>query len=254
MKNVSQQAEYQGLYLPFWTFDTVTFADWKAEVGHTKTERYYQDGEWKTRTVVEWRWEKGHLRMPIDDLLVPGTERLSAILLEQVKAYDLKALAPYEPKYLAGLQAQAYDLSLEKAWEVGRQQMRELARQACIGQASTTRVRNFSMELDFSEENWRYILLPLYVANYRYDGKNYQVMVNGQTGAIAGQRPVDWTRVWLVIAALLTPGLLIGLIGLVTLVVGGVGIAVGGFGFILLVIGLVIAGIILSQAMKMDDA
>jgi hypothetical protein len=245
---------FTGIYLPFWTFDSLMNANWKAEVGHTKTERYYQDGEWKTRTVIEWRWENGHVRMPIDDLLVQGTERLSAILLDQIKTYDLRQLAPYEPKYLAGFQAHSYDVSLEKAWEIGRQQMRDHARQGCINQASTSRVRNFSMSLDFSEESWRYILLPLYMANYRYGSQSYQVMVNGQTGAIAGQRPVDWTRIWFVVAALLAPGLLIGLVGLVTLIVGGVGLAIGGFGFVLLVIGLVIAGIIINQAMKMDDA
>jgi hypothetical protein len=132
--------------------------------------------------------------------------------------------------------------------------MRERMRQACIDQASTSRVRNFSMSLDFSEESWRYILLPLYLATYDYDGEKYQVMINGQTGAITGQSPVDWPRVWLVIAALVSPGLIVGLFGLVTLVLGGIGIAIAGFGFVLFVIGLVIAGFILSKAMKLDDA
>ena len=131
--------------------------------------------------------------------------------------------------------------------------MREQTRQACISQASTSMVRNFSMNLDFSQETWRYVLLPVYVAAYRYQGKTFQVMVNGQTGVVAGQRPVDWTRIWLVVAALLAPGVLLGLLGLVTLVFAGLGAAIGGFGFILLVIGIVIAVIIVLNAMKMDD-
>jgi len=152
------------------------------------------------------------------------------------------------------LHAQAYDVQLESAWEKARGQMREQTRQACMGQASTSRVRNFSMTLDFSDELWRYILLPVYIAAYRYQGEVYQVMINGQSGAVAGQRPADWTKVWLAVAALVAPGLLLCLVGILTALIGGVGVAIGGFGFVLLVIGVVISIIIVRQAMQMDDA
>ena len=158
----------------------------------------------------------GRGRLKIEDLLVAGTARLSALLMGKIKNFDMSALAAYEPKYLAGLQAQAYDIPLEKAWETGRQQMREKTRQDCVSQASTSQVRNFSMNLDFADESWRYILLPIYLNTYRYEDKTFQIMVNGQTGAIAGQRPVDWNKVWLAIAALLAPGICLGLVGLVT--------------------------------------
>lgn len=253
LKRFARVAEFTGVYLPYWTFDAVTNAAWKAEVGHTHTRRYREGGKWKQHTVVEWRWESGQVRLNIDDLIIEGTKKLSRVLLERLKRYDLGELTPYEPRYLAGLQARAYDVPLEKAWEIARQRMREETRQACIAQASTSKVRNFSMNLDFSDELWRFILLPIYVAAYRYQEKSYQVMVNGQTGTVSGQRPVDWTRVWLAVAALLVPGVLLGLLGLVTLIFGGLGVAIGGFGFLLLVIGVVISVIILRQAMLLDD-
>ncbi len=76
------------------------------------------------------------------------------------------------------------------------------------------------MSLDFSDESWRYVLAPAYVAAYRYGGQSYQVTVNGQTGAIAGQRPVDWTKVWLAVAAMVAPGLLLGLLGVLAAALG----------------------------------
>lgn len=249
-------ARFTPIYLPFWTFDAITTATWKAEVGHTQTERYYDAGDktWKTRTRTVWRWESGRVRVPFDDLLVSGTIKVSAVLLGRIKQFDLNRLRPYEPKYLAGFQAQAYDVSLEAAWEIGRQEMREATRSACLQQASTSQVRNFSMNLDFNDESWRYILLPVYLAAYNYEQRVYQVMINGQSGSIAGQRPVDWTRVWLAIAALLAPGLILGLLGLVTLPVAGIGAAIGVLGFALLILGLVIAGIIFFKAQHMDEA
>lgn len=253
LKQLSRLAEFTGIYLPYWTFDAVTNATWRAEVGHTRTRRHHDGREWREHTEIVWRWETGHVRQEIDDLQLEGTGRISHVLLERLKGFDLSQLAPYEPKYLAGLHAQAYDIPLEKAWETARQKMRDQTRQACIAQASTPRVRNFSMDLDFSEELWRYILLPVYVASYRYQEKTYQVMVNGQSGAVSGQCPVDWNKVWLVVAALVAPGLLLCLIGMLTALLGGIGVAIGGFGFFVLLIGIVISILIFRKAMSMDD-
>jgi predicted RNA-binding Zn-ribbon protein involved in translation (DUF1610 family) len=252
LKNLSRLAEFSGVYLPYWTFDSVTTAGWKAEVGHDKVERYYNNGQWKERVVTHWRWESGDVRLVHDDLIVEGSARLSQRLMEQLKDFNLGALVPYEPGFLAGLQARAYDIPLEKAWETARQEMREKTRQACISQASTSKVRNFSMELDFCDESWRYVLLPMYVASYRFQDKGFQVMVNGQTGRIAGQRPVDWTKVGLVAALIAAPGLLLCLLGLLTLLIG-VGFGIGGLGLILLLIGGVIDAIIIAKAMSLDD-
>jgi len=253
LSRAANLATFTGIYLPFWTFDADLSADWKAEVGHIETERYYENGEWKSRTRTVWRWENGRAHVVIDDLVVEGTTKVSNLLLSKIKDHDLSDLCEYDPKYLAGLQAQAYDVPLEQAWEKGRVEMRERAKQACLGQTSTGQVRNFSMDMDFAEESWRYMLLPVYLAPYLYEGKTYQVLINGQNGSIAGQRPVDWNRVWLAVAALVAPGILLSLLGLLTVVFGGIGVAVGGVGFVLLIIGLVIAIIILVQANKMDD-
>jgi hypothetical protein len=78
-------------------------------------------------------------------------------------------------------------------------------------------------------------------------------MINGQTGVIAGQRPVDWTKVWLAVAALLAPGLIVGVAGLLTLIFGGLGLFIGLIGFILLVVGLVISFNLVRTAQAMDD-
>lgn len=254
LKSAASLESFTAVYLPFWTFDAHTRGHWRAEVGYTHTERYYSNGEWKTRTKTVWRWESGQVEVTIDDLLIEGTTRVSNMLLNRVKDYNLGDLRNYDPKYLAGMQAQAYDVPLEKAWEAARQQMRERNREACIADIPRAQYRNFSMTLDFADETWRYILLPVYLNSYQYGGQSYQVLVNGQSGTVAGQRPVDWNKVWLAIAALVAPGLLLGLAGLLTLALGGAGVFIGGFGFILLVIGLIISVVIFRQADAMDDA
>lgn len=253
LRKIIEFDRLSAIYLPFWTFDSTARASWRAQVGHRVSERYYDHGSksWKTSTRIEWRWESGDVRLPFDDLLVEGTERVKPKLMAKIDDYDLSQLVAYDSRYLAGMQALAYDLPLEAAWEQGRRRMRERTREACRAQASTSRIRNFSMTLDFDEETWRYILLPSFLAVYDYGDERYQVTLNGQTGTIAGTRPADWRKIWLVIAALLGPGLLIGLGGL--LLIPFLGPLPTAIGFGLSIAALITSIVILVRASRLDD-
>jgi uncharacterized Zn finger protein (UPF0148 family) len=232
---------FVGIYLSFWTFDANIDAHWRAEVGYEKQERYFDNGEWKTRTRIEWRWESGNVSVIIDDMVISGNSHVSRHILEQLYPFDLDALVAYKPDYLAGWQAQAYDLNLPDAWDEAKNRMREQGKDACRENIHSSHVRNFSMKADFSEETWRYILLPVYLAAYKFEENIYQVMVNGQTGVVAGQKPVAWSKIWLAVAGLLSPGILLGLAGLPLLLIGGVGLVPLILGFVLLVIGIILS-------------
>jgi Zn finger protein HypA/HybF involved in hydrogenase expression len=247
---------FTGVYMPFWTFDARIVSNWKAQVGYERQERYYDhhSKQWRSRTVIDWRWENGTVTLEIDDLLICGSSKASHVIMERVYPFNLNELVAYKPDFIAGWQAQAYDINLPTAWENGKNIMREKSRQACRASIRSSHVRNFTMTADFGEEVWRYILLPVYVSAYRFEEKVFQVLVNGQTGVVAGQKPVAWWKIWLAIAALITPGLLLGLIGLPMLALGGVGLIPIVIGAILLVGGGVWAFNIYKQAVASEAA
>jgi predicted RNA-binding Zn-ribbon protein involved in translation (DUF1610 family) len=255
LRSLARTAEFTPIYIPAWTFDARGKASWRAEVGHRQTYTTRVNGRTQTRTRTVWRWESGSVNHYFDDMLISGTSKLSHLLLQKVKEVDLNGLVAYEASFLAGLQAQAYDVNLEDAWEQARHAMREETRLACRAQASTNKVRNFSMSLDFSEESWRYILLPIYLAVYRYQTRRMQVMVNGQTGQIAGQRPVAWGKVALACLAALSPGLFFALLSLILLLFG---LELGGLvllgALFALLIGAGVSGYFLWTAWQLDKA
>jgi predicted RNA-binding Zn-ribbon protein involved in translation (DUF1610 family) len=242
-----------GIYLPYWTFDAHIRAAWKAEVGTRRTERYYSDGEWKTRTVIDWDWRSGRVSVPINDHVLPGTGHVSRVILDKILPFNLNELTEYDAGYLAGWQTKTYDVQLQDAWQLAKQEMRAKAKDACYSDTGSSHVRNMRMTADFADERWRYILLPVYLASYPFDDSVFQVMVNGQTGKVAGQKPIAWLKVWLVIAALLSPGACLGLLGLALTPVGGVGIVGLVLGFIAFVAGLIGAIIIFQKARASDE-
>jgi len=253
LRNVRALRELTGVYLPYWTFDAHIRADWKAEVGTPKTRRYYSDGKWKTRTVIEWHWRSGRVRLPINDHMVAGTAHVSRVILRKVVPFNLDGLVEYDPGYLAGWQAKAYDVQLQEAWQIAKEEMRARAKRACYSDTGSSHVRNFRMTADFADERWRYVLLPVYLASYPFEDRTFQVMVNGQTGNVAGQKPVAWVRVWLAIAAMLSPGACLGLLGLLTIPLGGIGVFGLVLGFILLVAGLIGAIIVFRKAQASEE-
>ena len=241
--------DFTPMFLPYWTFGSTSEASWRAEVGHTRS---YRDSKGRRRTRTVWEWESGRVLRKFQDILVRGSDRVSGRLYKKIGAYELNVLTAYEPGFLAGIHAQAYEVTLEIAWEKARFAMREATRKQCRKQASTSKIRNFSMQLDFQDENWRYILLPMYINTYHYDNQLLQLLINGQNGKIAGQRPADWRKIGLVGALLTLPGILTFLILLILFrdTLGGGG---GILSFLLFTAGLGAAIAIAIQAQKLDD-
>ena len=244
---------FTGIYLPFWTFSAQVNAGWRAEVGHERIESYYDAASksTRTRTRIDWSWESGQVEAAYRDLLVLGSAHVSRVLLQRIQPFQLNGLVTYSPDYLAGWQAQVYDVPLETAWDQGKAQMREQSKQQCYQSIRSSHVRNFSMTADFGDEAWRFILLPVYLTAYRFDHRVFQVLVNGQSGKIAGQKPVDWWKIWLAIAVMLLPALVAGLIGL-TQRADGIGILILALG--LLALGLVGAGMLYRRAASAEEA
>ncbi len=255
VKSNSSLEAFTPVYIPYWTFDAAAFANWKAQVGYDETERYYDasNNEWRTRTVTRWRWEDGAVRQDYDDLLVSGTQRISSLHLRNIQNFKLRELVVYSPEYLAGIGANAYDVPLEPAWEKGRYAIRADVYNLCHKQIKGDHIRRFEMALDLAEESWRYVLLPVLINAFYYRGRSYRIVINGQTGKISGQRPVDWIKVWLVNVLMLAPGLVISLLGLVLQFGSPEAFALFWVGIGLLVLGLAGMAVVLTKASGMDD-
>lgn len=240
-------------YLPYWTFSADIEADWRAEVAHQVTESYWDPNtkSHKTRTRTEWRWESGRVANRIQNLLVCGVnpKRLNWTLLNEIEPFDLSKLVKFQPELLVGMNAQAYDLPLLEAWDKGKSVIREQTKEEAIGGKT---VRNLSIDMVYEGEKWRYVFLPVFIAVYRFNEKTYQVMINGQSGKVGGQKPVDWTKAWLMILAALMPGFLLALIGLLTLPSGPGAVTLTG-AMVLLVIGIVIAFLIYKEADRWEN-
>ena len=186
-----------GIYIPYWTFDADTKTSYKGQRG---TERTVRDGD-KTRTEVSWRSVSGRVARFFDDVLIGGSTSLPQAFLRGMGTWDLSSLEPYAPVYLAGFRAEAYTIELEPAFaEASKVMERQILRDIKFD-IGGDRQRITSKKTHVSDVTFKHILLPVWMAAYKYRGKTYRYVVNGRTGQVYGERP--WSVIKIAIAVLI---------------------------------------------------
>ncbi|ROU08653.1 zinc ribbon domain-containing protein [Lysobacter enzymogenes] len=206
LKTAALTDTLKGVYLPYWTFDADVSARWSAEAGYYyyETQSYTENGERKTREVQKVRWEpaSGSLQLFFNDELVPGTVGVHADLLQKIgdfpTATDLK---PYSPEFVRGWTVERYQVDLRQAARRGEAQMRERTRDACSAEVPGDTQRNLQVDATLSRRTFKHVLVPVWLVSYTYGSRSYQVLANGYTGALAGERPYSWIKIAFAVAA-----------------------------------------------------
>ncbi|MBN1580723.1 MAG: zinc ribbon domain-containing protein [Anaerolineae bacterium] len=204
-------ARVQGVYLPFWTFDAQTFSRWNAEAGYYYyvTERYTVtvNGRRETRTrqvrKVRWQPASGTHNEFFDDVLVYATRSVQERILQRIYPFDTKQLVPYRPQYLAGWRAEEYQIDLAEGWKMGQAIIDDRLRTACGSEVPGDTHRNLRVQTQFSNLTFKHVLLPVWIASYRFNNKVYNFMVNGKTGQVHGEAPISWWKVVLTVLIVL---------------------------------------------------
>ena len=184
-----------GLYLPYWTFDANVHARWTADSGRF----YYDTVNGKRVQKVAWSTAAGELDHVFDDELVPASTGVSAGLLRKIEPFPTGTLIPYDPGYLAGWTVERYQIDLVNAAARSRDAMDAKLRELCGNEVPGDTHRNLQVASNYSDLRFKHILVPVWLLTYTYGHTVYQVVANGVTGKMAGDRPWSWIKITLLI-------------------------------------------------------
>ena len=217
LKNAAMTDQVHGIYLPYWTFDAQAHADWTAESGYYYYEtEYYTDNEGRqqSRQVqrIRWQYSSGSLDHFFDDELVPASVGVDADKLRAIEPFPTAELAPYNAGYLAGWVVERYQIDLIAAAQHSREVMDAKLRSMCAAQVPGDTHRNLQVDADYTAQTFKHILLPVWLLSYSYGARKFQVVINGYTGAIAGDYPKSWIKITLAILTALIIVLILALI------------------------------------------
>jgi hypothetical protein len=199
----------KSLYIPYWTFDASAHCPWDAEAGYyyyVNVEGRDSKGNRVVRQERRVRWEhaSGVLDHTFDDELVPGTTGVDLNLLRQVEPFPTREIVPYDTAFLSGHVVEHYQVALTEAAGDSEAQMRATLEQLCARQVPGDTHRNLVIHPVFSGRTFKHVLVPIWLLVYAFGSRNFQVVVNGYTGRIAGRYPYSpWKVALLILLAII---------------------------------------------------
>lgn len=208
----------QGVYSPFWTFDADTHTNYHGQRGDYYYETVYvtQVVDGRPRQVAQqvrrtrWTPRSGQVARSFDDVLVLASASLPRRFTDALAPWELSHLTPYDPRYLSGFSAEGYTVPLTKGHQIARQEMAAVIAMDIRRDIGGDEQRIASADTRHDAETFKHILLPVWLAAYKYNGRSYRFVVNGQSGRVQGDRPWSvWKIALAVLAALLVGAALV---------------------------------------------
>ncbi len=166
------------MYLPIWTFALGGGIDYTGERTSDVNDSLRRHAAAP---------EQIHDRYPVMlKLSVAASRRPSAPFVQLLPGFDLDALQPYDARYLAAWPAELYDVPMAEASLEARSQAYASVQRELPDKLAPIRVISTS-SANLVVESFQLHLLPVWVCEIRLDGHGAILLINGQTGAVAGQ-------------------------------------------------------------------
>jgi len=206
--------EIQGVYVPFWLYSggTDAHASYK-----TTTTYVYEAGDY---TVTETRhfdvFRSGSLefeKVPVD-----GSKKMPDDLMDSIEPFDYSELKPFSTAYMPGFLANKYDESFTDCEPRAESRVENtvLDRLESTVNGYQTVICKDS-DASFRHGRPQYALLPVWMLSTRRKDKSYLFAMNGQTGKMVGDLPLDKGRFWGLFGAITAGGTaLLSLLSLLT--------------------------------------
>jgi len=187
-KSKKKIEEMAGVYVPFWMFDCDcdAYITYNAE----RVTRWSDSNYNYTKTDYFKLFRAGSVgfaNIPVD-----GSKKADDAYMEAVEPYNYEDAVDFNGAYLSGYLADKYDVSAEESIERANERVKNSTIAAFNDTTGMFQaVIPEQSRVSFSNGKIRYSLLPVWMLNIKYLDKMYQFAINGQTGKVVGNYPVD---------------------------------------------------------------
>ena len=170
----------RGLYLPLWTFDIGGVIDYTGEI--VEYEQEFLGGDKRQRKVTR---VTDQFPVLVDDLPLPASRKPSAVFLRLIPTFELRALKPYDARFLANWPAEIYDVPIAEASLDARSQTYKKYKKELPYTLGTQINLVHTSSANLSVDSFKLNLLPVWMTEIPFNGREHLVLINGQNGIVA---------------------------------------------------------------------
>lgn len=179
-----------GVYFPYWLYSCRVEGELDAE--GTKLRMWDAGNLRYTERKIYHVSRQG--QMPVNHVSRNALKKANSRLSEGVLPFQMEGLKPFQMGYLAGFQAEKRDMERQELTAEVEQEVREFALSSLQSSADGYSSLNVQKQrAEIQDAQWHYGLFPVWTLTYKgpKDGKIYYFALNGQTGKVCGEVPVD---------------------------------------------------------------
>jgi Zn finger protein HypA/HybF involved in hydrogenase expression len=184
-----------GVYLPFWTYDTNTISKYNGRVGQYYYVTVGSGKNARTERRTRWFNISGHMQKFFDDILVPASKRLEQKVVRKMGDYQTNSSIVYDSRFLAGYSAERYEKTLLEGWDVAKVTIYNTLKNDIIRKHNADVVDYISIFPTYNNTKFKYVLLPIWICSFQYQEKTYHFYVNGFNNRIHGSYPVSTPKI-----------------------------------------------------------
>ena len=189
--------EVKGIYVPFWLFD----ADADADIRYRATRvRSWSDSRYNYVETSYYNVTRSG-DIGFDHVPVDGSSKMPDELMESIEPFDFSESVDFQTAYLAGYLADKYDVDAAKSIDRANERIKKSAANAfALTVQGYDAVTPESTSIRLHNGQTHYALLPVWILNTKWKDKKYTFAMNGQTGKIVGDLPLDKSayKKWLI--------------------------------------------------------
>ncbi|MFM9963860.1 MAG: hypothetical protein ACKV2Q_21885 [Planctomycetaceae bacterium] len=201
------EGRFNGVYLPFWTYDSMTFSRYRGERGDHYYVTVTENGQSRQEQRTAWTSVSGHHQRFFDDVLALATKKMNRDLMDGLEPWPLEKLKPFTQEMLAGFMARTYEVELDEGFQIARKRIDAGIANEVRGLIGGDVQRISEIKTRYDALTFKHLLLPVWLLAYRYGDKSFQVLVNAVTGEVQGERPYSfWKITFAVLLALAVVG------------------------------------------------
>jgi hypothetical protein len=124
----------------------------------------------------------------VDDLPLPASRKLSAVFSKLIPTFELTSLQPYDARFLASWPAEIYDVPMgDASLDARSRAYNELKRDLSVRLGSINILNTSSAGMMVS--SFKLNLLPVWLTEIPFDGREHLLLINGQSGIVASDLP-----------------------------------------------------------------
>ncbi|HET6613425.1 MAG TPA: hypothetical protein VFG83_15615 [Kofleriaceae bacterium] len=202
-------AKPQGIYVPAYLYNAIAYSTYSARIGeeYLDTETYTDsEGNHHTRTVTRTEWHSltGRRAEYAADIVVTASRGLPNDELQAIEPFNFGLLRRYDPALVSGWVTEAPSFAPHECVSTAGREATERIANSLAGFLPGDKHSDGQVSSQLAEAAAELLLAPVWVMSARYakDKPPVRILVNGQTGKVAGHAPISWLKVTLTILLL----------------------------------------------------